>query len=135
MSTVPENLAADRYGRRPRRARRMAGYVVIAVIAAVMALGWTASLMNYWSADGVIPEVQSYRADPATHVMTIAYDLHKPSDKAVTCRVEATDVEHRPVGSRYVRTPAGKSDVQVTSRFPYHGVPVTGQVKDCRTGG
>lgn len=135
MSTVPENLAEDRYGRRSRRSRRMTGYVVIAVIAGVMALGWTASLMDFWSAGDLESEVQTYRADPSTHVMTVTYDLHKPADKAVTCTVEATDFEHRTVGTRYVRTPAGKSDVQVTSRFPYHGVPVTGQVTGCRTSG
>ena len=135
MSTVPESLAADRYGRRPRRARKMAGYIVIGIIAGVMALGWTATLIGSWSAGSLSTEVQGYHADSATHMMTVTYDLHKPSDKAVTCTDEATDVEHRALGTRYVRSPAGKSDVQVTSRFPYHGLPVTGQVKDCRIGG
>jgi len=135
MSTVPEPLAADRYGKRPRRTRKMAGYIVIAAIAGVMALGWAVTVMNYWSTDGLSAEVTGYRMDKAARVMTVTYDLHKPADKAVTCQVEATDVEHRPVGTRYVRTPAGKSDVQVTSRFPYRGVPVTGQVQDCRTDG
>lgn len=133
MPSVPESLAADRYGRRPRRTRLLAGYAVIAVIAAVMALGWVITVMNYWSTDGLSAEVVTYRMDKSARIMTVTYDLHKPKDKPVRCLVEATDVEHRPVGTRYVRTPAGKSDVQVTSRFPYHGVPVTGQVKDCRT--
>ena len=135
MPTVPESLAADRYGRRRPRARKLAGYAVIAVIAGVMALGWGVTVMNYWSTDGLSADVVAYKKDASARVMTVTYDLHKPADKAVTCLVEATDAEHRAVGTRYVRTPAGKSDVQVTSRFPYHGAPVTGQVKDCHPEG
>lgn len=135
MPTVPESLAADRYGRHRSRTRTMAGYVVIAVIAGIMALGWAVTVMNYWSTDGLSAEVTGYHMDKAARVITVTYDLHRPADEAVTCKVEATDVEHRPVGTRYVRTPAGQSDLEVTSRFPYHGVPVTGQVKDCRTNG
>lgn len=133
MPSMPESLAADRYGRRSQGSRKLIGYVVIGVIAAVMALGWTVTVMNYWSTDGLSAEVVSYHFDKPAQTMTVTYDLHKSADKGATCQVEATDIQHAPVGTRYVSTPAGKSDVRVTSRFPAHGTPVTGQVKDCRS--
>jgi len=122
-----------RYGGTRGPFRNVIGYTVLTVVAATMALGWTIGLMNYWSTDSVNASVIRYEIQQADQAVTVVYDVHKPSDKAVTCRIEATGADHQAVGHKNVTSPAGKSNLRVTSRVATTGEPVTGQVKNCRT--
>lgn len=132
MSSMPESLAESRYGRRPRNRRRPLGYVVIGVLAALLAAGW-AAMTGEWTGS-VTAELVAFRTG-SDNSMTVTFDVYKPRDKAATCRLEVIDRYHDQVGHADVGIPAGKSTTRVTVRVPATARPVAAEVTGCRLGG
>jgi Domain of unknown function (DUF4307) len=115
---------------RPERKGRFVVHVVIAILCAVCAGGWGYVM---WAAGGdteVSNQVIAFDASSGDSVQ-ITFEVNKPSDRAVLCQLQATDVNHVEVGSREVNIPPGEGYVRLTERLETSAPATSGAVHYC----
>ncbi|MBO3752289.1 DUF4307 domain-containing protein [Streptosporangiaceae bacterium NEAU-GS5] len=120
---------ADFPDRPPGRGRFVA-YAVIGLIVAVMAGGWGYVLLAAHGNPEVAADVVTFDAS-APDSATITFVVHKPADRAASCRVRAMDVSHGEVGALDVPIPRGETDVSLTERLRTNGQATTVHVQYC----
>lgn len=111
--TRPVLGTPDDFESRPARPARLVPYVVIALIVAVLSGGWGYVMLHANGNPSVGADVITFDASAADSAV-ITFTVHKPADRAATCRIQALDTKHREVGSREVAIPKGKSDLEFT---------------------
>jgi hypothetical protein len=115
----------------PRPAPGTAKWWVVAVVGCLIGTG----LSIWWGLASTIGQV-TWTDLGYAHVtdrsIAVAYDVHRPTDRDVSCVVRALDNRHGTVGAVTVTIPAGGepsvhrvTTVKTTTRA------VTGQVKSC----
>jgi hypothetical protein len=103
----------DDFRPRPPTPRRFVAYAVIGVFVALMAGGWGYVMVAFKGNPAVSAEVITFDASaPAS--ARITFSVHKPADRAATCRLRAVDTQHIEVGSREIDVPRGESDIAFT---------------------
>jgi len=108
---TPDELSSAR-----RRRGGFLGYLVIALVIAVMAAGWGYVLLLTGGNTRVSTQVISFDASAADSA-EITFTVHKPADRAATCRLRALDNQHLEVGSRVIDVPRGKAELAFTERL------------------
>ncbi|MBT8797255.1 DUF4307 domain-containing protein [Microbacterium flavum] len=118
----------DRYGR-SRGGRRWAWVAVGAVAVALVGyFGWNTVAQ---SMDSVDIDTIGFQIDDA-HSVTLQFQVTLRRDEAVTCALEAQDVEHGIVGWRVVEYPADSAHSRSFSeRIPTVAEATTGLVTSC----
>lgn len=106
----------DDFPSRPQRKGGFLGYLVIALVIAVMAAGWGYVLLLTGGNTQVSAQVISYDASAADSA-EITFTVHKPADRAAMCRLRALDEGHLEVGSRVIDVPRGKAELAFTERL------------------
>lgn len=114
--TGPVLGTPDDYAPRPAGRGRLVPYVVIALIVAVMAGGWGYVMLRANGNPTVAADVITFDAS-APDSAEITFTVHKPADRAATCRIQALDTDHLEVGSREIAIPRGRSDLEFTERL------------------
>ncbi len=57
--------------------------------------------------------------------------VHKPDDRAATCRLRAVDVHHVEVGTREITIPPGDGDVTLTEQVRISAQATSVDVQGC----
>ncbi|MEW9529091.1 DUF4307 domain-containing protein [Microbispora sp. NPDC049125] len=122
---TPDDLPERPAGRRP-----VLAYIVIAVIVAAIAGGWGYVMLAAGGNPQVNAEVVSFDVG-APDSATVTFVVHKPADRAATCRVRALDGHHLEVGSRDVNATPGRSDLRFDERLRTSSQATTVQVDYC----
>jgi hypothetical protein len=110
-------------------ARRRLGWVVLGVVALSLLV---------WVAIGVVDQPVSwkdvgYHVDDATSVQ-VTFEVTKPRDDTVSCRVQALSQSYAEVGVRTVEIgPADVGTQRVTVTVPTAELAVSGTVASCDT--
>lgn len=103
---------------------------MICVLAALAMIGWGVSVTGFWGDTGSTSgSVLTYTI--TGHHATVRYQVLKPSDDTVRCRVQALGSDHAVIGHRSVTAGPGESDVTGTVHVATSGVPVAVRVTDC----
>ncbi|WP_169983421.1 MULTISPECIES: DUF4307 domain-containing protein [unclassified Microbispora] len=116
QGTRPVLGTPDDFPPRPARPARLVPYVVMALIVAVIAGGWGYVMLRANGNPSVSADVITFDAS-APDSAVITFTVHKPADRAATCRIQALDTKHLEVGSREVDIPKGRSDLEFTERL------------------
>jgi Domain of unknown function (DUF4307) len=129
MSTDVNQAPTDR---RPRRGGRL-GYVVIGLVVAVCAGGWSIIMANAGpNQPGIAKQTITYKVvDDST--VEIRWQVAKPSGKRVRCVIDAVDVNFAPVAEREVIVPVGRSELERTDVLRTTRRATAARVKECRT--
>ncbi|WP_169948665.1 DUF4307 domain-containing protein [Microbispora sp. H11081] len=114
--TRPVLGTPDDFPARQARPARLVPYIVMALIVVVIAGGWGFVLLRANGNPSVSADVIAFDAS-ATDSAVITFTVHKPADRAATCRIQALDTKHMEVGSREVAIPKGRSDLEFTERL------------------
>ncbi|GII52962.1 hypothetical protein Pth03_13510 [Planotetraspora thailandica] len=100
----------DEFTPRPNGRSRFVMYIVVGLVVALVAGGWGYVMVAFKGNPQVSGEVITFDVSEPT-VAKITFSVHKPADRAATCRLQAVDTDHLEVGSREVDVPSGKADV------------------------
>jgi hypothetical protein len=100
----------DEFTPRPNGPGRFVMYIVAGLVVALMAGGWGYVMVAFKGNPQVSGEVITFDVSGPT-TAKITFSVHKPADRAATCRLQAVDAQHLEVGSREVDVPRGKADV------------------------
>lgn len=112
------------------RHRGPLGYVVIAVVCAVAALGWAYVMGTMGGSPGITAQTVSYRVlDDST--VEIGYSVRKSKDRPVRCELRALDERFREIGRREVDLPRGTDQVRRTDRIATSARATAAEVHDC----
>jgi hypothetical protein len=103
-----------RYGRSPARARRVAGWVPVAVVFAVVGLAWLGWAAWNASRTPVTATITAYDAVSARQ-MDVRLEVTRRTDAAVTCELYAQAYDHSIVGETSVELPAGDAGTDVVT--------------------
>jgi len=90
--------------------RGFLGYIIIGLFVAVAAAGWGYVVLAGGGNPQVRAEVVSFDVR-SPESAKIVFTVHKPADRAATCRLRALDARHAEVGSREIDIPPGRSDL------------------------
>lgn len=135
MTTAPPSaevqaLLDDRYGRTRSRRARVWGWIVVGALAAtaVGALGWSTVAQ---SLDAVDVDNTAFRPVDA-HSVTIEFQATMRRGAALTCAIEAQDIEHGIVGWRIVEYPADPAHTRAfVETIPTVAEATTGLATSC----
>lgn len=126
--TIQQRLD-ERYGRTPRRSRRIAWIAGIAI--AVLVVGWYAWSTMQTAAAEVDFDDLGYRVEDA-HEVTVSFQITSGSREGVACALEALDEQFGVVGWRIVEYPPSEAvSASHTETIPTVAEATTGIVKSC----
>ncbi|ETK31113.1 DUF4307 domain-containing protein [Microbispora sp. ATCC PTA-5024] len=120
----------DDFAERPPGRGRFVAYILIGLVVALMAGGWGYVMLAAHGNPVVDAEVVAFDAS-APGSAQVTFTVHKPADRAATCRVRAVDDQHMEVGGRDVDVPKGRSDLQFTEKLRTSAQATTVQVDYC----
>lgn len=121
--TSRDQRVSDRRGR--------AGFVVIAMIAALATFGWAYVMWSMRGTPGINAQMVTYRVLDAS-TMEVRFSVHKGADQRVHCAVRALDARFAEVGRREVDLPVGVGHVERTERITTSARPTIAKIDGCR---
>ncbi|NAS26705.1 DUF4307 domain-containing protein [Herbidospora sp. NEAU-GS84] len=121
----------DEFPPRPPMGRgRFVVYAVMAVVVAVVAGGWGYVILSARGNPDVRADVITFDTSrPGSAEITFV--VHKPDDRAATCRLRAVDVHHVEVGTREITIPPGRGDVALTEQVRINAQATSVDVQGC----
>jgi hypothetical protein len=115
----------------PRPAPGTTRWWVVGTVGCLLAVGGIVWLGITTTTGQVRPEVTGYAVESDRSVV-VDYDLHRPQDTAVVCRIDALDGSHARVGTVEDAVPAtGPASVHRQVRVRTSVRAVTGVVDSC----
>lgn len=125
-ASTSDDTSADR-----PKGRRL-GYVVIGIVVAICAVGWSIIMANAGRTPGIDQQTISYRVIDDSSV-EVRWQVAKPADRAARCVVDALDADFAVVAQREVVVPAGRSALTRTDVLRTTRRAAAARVKECRT--
>ncbi|GAA4132574.1 DUF4307 domain-containing protein [Actinomadura keratinilytica] len=125
-SASPAPTASER----PRRGGRL-GYVVIGVLTALLALGWTAVLANVGQPAGIAAQTVAFSI-PNDSSVQIRYQVAKPKDTEVRCAVYAFGDDFGVVAHKEITVPPGAEKLSRTDTLQTSRRAVSARITECR---
>jgi hypothetical protein len=125
-----QHMLDERYGAVRSRRRRIAGWVIVGILASALViwLGWSTVVRTVNSVD--VTATGYDVADERT--VTVTFQVSAPPEAAVACALEAQDEEHGVVGWRIVEYPASEARGRAfTETIPTVALATTGLVNSC----
>jgi hypothetical protein len=117
----------DRYGVRKKRS-----WVGVALITAVLGIGWIAWSGLYHSNPDVRVQLISFTIDSDREV-SVRYSIERNDSEAIlVCTLLARDYYKDIVGQVDLEIPAGKEKVELVSQIPTRSPAVNADVSTCR---
>jgi hypothetical protein len=109
---------------------RFLGYIIIGLFVAVAAAGWGYVVLVGGGNPQVRAQVISFEV-LSSDSAEITFSVHKPADRAATCRLRALDTRHAEVGSREIDIPSGRSDLSFRERLRTSALATAVHVQYC----
>lgn len=106
----------DDFPDRPERRGRFVVHVVIGLLVAIVAGGWGYVMWLGTGNVGVAKEVVTFNVKSPSEA-EISFNIVKPADRVAVCMIRATDTDHREVGTKEVRIPAGEGITHLKERL------------------
>ncbi|GAA4106379.1 MULTISPECIES: DUF4307 domain-containing protein [Actinomadura] len=125
-SAPPASTASER----PRRGGRL-GYVLIGLLAAVMAVGWAVVMANVGQTPGIAAQTITFSIVNDSSVQ-IRYQVAKPKDSEVRCVVDAFDTDFAVVAHKEITVPPGTSELKRSDTLQTSRRATGARIKDCR---
>ncbi|MFI0351532.1 DUF4307 domain-containing protein [Actinomadura sp. 9N407] len=118
-------------GGAPARRRGKLGYIVIGLLVAVSAGGWSVIMGHANNTPGIASQTITYQVlnDSAVQVH---YAVAKSADDVVTCTVDAFDEKFAIVATSKITVPAGTKKLTRTDTLRTTKRATGARVKDCR---